>query len=464
MSGGYIQVIVTTNFDRLLEQALESVGITPTVIDSADTVRGAVPLQHLGCVIVKPHGDYLDTRIRNTPSELDDLGPKFDELLGRVFDEYGLIVCGWSGEWDGGLRRILERSRRRWFATYWTSRGEPKVSARDTIQRRGAQTISIESADCFFRTLTDQVRALADYRQPDTVSTAVAVARLKSYLPDEAARIRLNDLVSVEATRLSEAQQGQQFNVSTPYNDEEWHRRLERYGVISQTLVQMMVTGCYWGASTQAPVWSSCVERIGNFPEERSGYSAWLRLRWLPPVLVFYAGAIACLAASNFETFAALVKADINGTPAVRKLHPWMPANNEPAFAQNAVGPIGKFTGFSEYLFRSLRPSFGPITPIDRIYERYFNRCEYLLALVHADERAQHDANWSGWVPVGRFVYAGFGDNPERTIEAIDAEIDKLGIEWEPLRSGLFDGSIERLDRARSNVNQWIRSRVWAWG
>ena len=31
---GYIRVIVTTNFDRLLEKALESKGITPTVISS----------------------------------------------------------------------------------------------------------------------------------------------------------------------------------------------------------------------------------------------------------------------------------------------------------------------------------------------------------------------------------------------------------------------------------------------
>lgn len=37
---GYIRVIVTTNFDRLLEQAMSAEGLTPTVISTADAVRG----------------------------------------------------------------------------------------------------------------------------------------------------------------------------------------------------------------------------------------------------------------------------------------------------------------------------------------------------------------------------------------------------------------------------------------
>lgn len=32
VKGGYVRVIVTTNFDRLLEHALDEVGVTPTVI------------------------------------------------------------------------------------------------------------------------------------------------------------------------------------------------------------------------------------------------------------------------------------------------------------------------------------------------------------------------------------------------------------------------------------------------
>ena len=67
---GYIRVIVTTNFDRLLEQALQGAGVSPAVIGSADAALGALPLAHSPCTLVKLHGDYRDTRILNTPAEL----------------------------------------------------------------------------------------------------------------------------------------------------------------------------------------------------------------------------------------------------------------------------------------------------------------------------------------------------------------------------------------------------------
>ena len=53
------------------------------------------------------HGDYLDTRIRNSPAELDQYPPEFDQLLDRIFGEFGLVVCGWSAEWDSALRKAI---------------------------------------------------------------------------------------------------------------------------------------------------------------------------------------------------------------------------------------------------------------------------------------------------------------------------------------------------------------------
>ncbi len=97
---GYIRVIVTTNFDRLLELALADIGIQPVVISTADAANGALPLTHSRCSIIKINGDYLDTRIRNTSDELERYDESSERLLGQVFDEYGLIVAGWSAEWD----------------------------------------------------------------------------------------------------------------------------------------------------------------------------------------------------------------------------------------------------------------------------------------------------------------------------------------------------------------------------
>ena len=74
---------------------------------------------HTQCCVLKVNGDYRDARIRNTESELDKYPPEFDDLLDRVFDEFGLIVCGWSAEWDHALRKAISRTPSRRFSMYW---------------------------------------------------------------------------------------------------------------------------------------------------------------------------------------------------------------------------------------------------------------------------------------------------------------------------------------------------------
>src|SRR5574341_998170 len=59
---GYIRVVLTTNFDRLTEIALEEIGIIPNVIRSDDMIEGAPPIRHSQIVIIQLHGDYRDIR------------------------------------------------------------------------------------------------------------------------------------------------------------------------------------------------------------------------------------------------------------------------------------------------------------------------------------------------------------------------------------------------------------------
>jgi UDP-2,3-diacylglucosamine pyrophosphatase LpxH len=161
VDGGSICVIVTTNFDHLMEQALEEKGITPTVIATPDAAEGAMPLAHSRCTLIKVHGDYLDTRIKNTPRELEAYDERVDRLLDQVLDEYGLIICGWSGEWDKALIAALERSQSRRFTTYWAAHeGRLSDSAKRLVALRKAQVISIEGADHFFTRLSEKVLAL----------------------------------------------------------------------------------------------------------------------------------------------------------------------------------------------------------------------------------------------------------------------------------------------------------------
>lgn len=109
---GAVRVVITTNFDRLIENALRDAGVEPTVIASDDAISGATPLVHSKCTVIKVHGDYLDARIKNTDAELEEYSRAMNALLDQVFDNFGLLIVGWSGECDTALRSaILARLR-----------------------------------------------------------------------------------------------------------------------------------------------------------------------------------------------------------------------------------------------------------------------------------------------------------------------------------------------------------------
>ena len=76
-----VRVIITTNFDRLLETALAEADIPTRVIAKDDDIKGITSLIHSPCTLIKVHGDYLDIRIKNTDAELDGYSPDMNALL-----------------------------------------------------------------------------------------------------------------------------------------------------------------------------------------------------------------------------------------------------------------------------------------------------------------------------------------------------------------------------------------------
>ena len=192
---GFIRVILTTNFDRLTEQALSAEGIAPTVISSDDSLKGAVPLIHSPCTVVKLHGDYLDTRIKNTEEELSEYSADMNQFLDRILDDHGLIVCGWSAGWDTALRVALMRAPNRRYGMFWAQVGTLTDHASDVIRHRQADVIKIEGADAFLGTLADQVQALEDRKTVDPQNITLLLATVKYYIPRSECRVKLSDVI-----------------------------------------------------------------------------------------------------------------------------------------------------------------------------------------------------------------------------------------------------------------------------
>jgi len=196
---GYVRVIVTTNFDHLIEDALRAAAIEPVIVSTPDGIEGAPPLSQPEPLIIKAHGDYLDVRIKNTPQELSQYDEKLNGVLDRIFDEFGLIVCGWSADWDAAMCQALIRCNSRRYAVYWTARGAVSDEAKRLVAARRADFLTVESADTFFRSLGEKVLALEEVAAPHPLATKVAVAVLKKHLSDPFGEIGVHDLLR-EAT------------------------------------------------------------------------------------------------------------------------------------------------------------------------------------------------------------------------------------------------------------------------
>lgn len=301
VKGGYIRVILTTNFDRLIENALHEVDITPTVISTADASEGALPLTHAPVTVIKLHGDYLDTRIKNTPEELEVYDERINALLDRILDEYGLIVCGWSADYDPALRAALERCKSHRFTAYWTQKDEPGIQANKLISLRRAETIKINAADEFFLDLSEKVQSLEELSRPHPISIQAAVASVKRYLVDERHSIVLRDLISLETERLVDhLSDVSRFPMNTPRNADELVKRTEQYQDVSETLLSLLVTGCYWGKPEQSYLWRDCLQRVTNCKESDNGINSRTDFFLYPDLLLVYAGGIASIASKRF--------------------------------------------------------------------------------------------------------------------------------------------------------------------
>ncbi len=460
VKSGHIRVIVTTNFDRLVERSLEAEGVNPIVISSPAAVDGALPLTHAACTVIKLHGDYLDARIKNTVDELARYDRKTDRLLDRILDEFGLIVCGWSADWDEALRRAFQRCKSRRFSTFWTVRGSTSDGARRLIDHRAAETITIVDADGFFQDLHQKIVALTSFDPPHPLSAKTAVATMKRLLVDDRHRIELHDLVTTEVQRVIEAISDVNMPVSgtIPVNSAEVTKRVRKYDSLVTILCDLLITGCYWGDSTHHELWIDTLQRLANRPRS-GGMTFWLDLRRYPAVRVLYAAGIAATLRSRYDTLRALfLRAKVTtdhevGTEAVNGLLLETVLETR-AVRQFFEGMNNLKTAANDLLFGSLRDSFRDLLPDEGDFADAFDRFEYLLALVVA----QH----GGFVPVGRFGWRGGRHQPGRkVIKRIAAEVE-AGQESPLITSGLFESST-KLTEAQARVSEAISRTGWTW-
>lgn len=365
IKAGYVRVIITTNFDRLMENALRDVGVEPTVVSSEDTLGGAEPLTHASCYILKIHGDYKDARILNTDGELGKYPPAFNTLLDRIIDEFGLIVAGWSGEWDHALRAAFLRAPSRRYPTYWLSRGKLSERGQELITQRRANVVTGLDADTFFDGLNLKLETIQQSRLQNPAGIELTLAMAKRFMARPEHRIQLDDLVTSQAhqaiSRLAplftERPQG---STSKDFID-----LVEIYEAAIEPLARLCAVLGRWGAGVEHLIVLDAIKGLHAASQvEQSGWAAGLALKSYPIALVTYAYGMGLVRANRLSELNEL----FNTTLINRREMPFpVGVDLSPFYVEGANGLLE--------LWRSFEDQSRALTPLcNRLHDRLASR------------------------------------------------------------------------------------------
>lgn len=448
---GFIRVIVTTNFDKLLEIAISDEGVTPQVVSSVDDINGATPISHSDCTIFKVHGDYLDTRLKNSPEALAKYAGRVNTYLNRIFEEYGLIVCGWSADYDEALRAALKKVKSRRYPLYWTTISEPNAEAKSLIGYLRADLIGIESADSFFENVFEKLEALSEFDNPHPLSVQASVATLKKYLSEDKHRIKLHDLLLEEAGRARSRIRNIFQEIEGKKPDEESVRTVMS-GVESscEVLIRLFECGARYADRTQAKMFFDAFKLVLEETEQNLMYHVWIDLRKYPALLVIYAAGIASVEAENYSILHEICARPINLPSSSGKEIP-TPAivNTENVFQthfarQYLVTDINPKFPLSHYLYLFFAPSPEAIESHESEYALLFDNFEYLWSLLFLDSQIRMGRSDGWFLPASfswrRQSYRG----PWLRDQAYKCR-ELRNVDWPPLKQGLFGSSIDRL-------------------
>lgn len=421
----YVSVVVTTNFDRLIENALTAANLPPVVITNLTTPETTMPITYNRITVIKANGDYLSPDFKNTVEELNTYDEALDQLLDRVFSEYNVVICGWSADWDKALRNALVRSHSNLFSTYWLQKGTLGEEAARVISRRNAVLLRIDDADTALTTLRRDVEALAKTNSSSTLNSESTMVRMKRYIPNDVDQIKLRELLINETeaaiSLIKDLEVTRHIREDRPLHIRE---RMKVYEDAAATLLKLLIVGAQLSDRPgHNRIWAECVRRLVNRDMHlHNGDVDKINLQFYPALLAIYAIALGSAAAGRVESIAhTLAEVTIS-----RPLTEFKQFGAVPVTASMDALHISLFPANvdrsnprpkSDHLFGVLQTAAAGELPEGAQLEDYFDESEYLLGVAGTAQLQPLLPYWLA--PVGRAVVRLSRGNsyPDRLVE-----------------------------------------------
>jgi len=459
---GYIKVVITTNFDRLLEKALVAEGIEPIVIRHPDDIDGAMPLVHSNFILIKINGDYLDSRFLNTEAELSEYNKKINDYVLRIVSEFGIISCGWSGKWDVGLVNVLKKSENFRFFSYWTHLGKCEQELQEIAIARKGQTIQIKGSDDFFRELNDNITALENINSNHPLTNDIAVARLKKYIVKEEYKILLHDLIqgqlddTIGNLRIKD-------NVSLYPNKENYSPIISHYFQSFENILHLIINGVFWSKRENYYLFINILKSVSEPPKNQQGqyYEESRNLLYFPSLFALYSIGLTALKNNNYELLNMCFNLKVSESDhdysdeifLISKAHSCMIE----AKLMNDILSTSKKTPLSTYLHQILEPIFIKYLYSIKEFQDKFDLFEYLLALNYM--HLVGPILGHGWAPWGEFQWRRINAIRGKTyiLTEFIQEAESMKDNWFPLKAGMFKGKYQEFEEARIKLDEFLK-------
>jgi hypothetical protein len=146
VSGGQTDVVITTNFDDLIERAsadaYAAVGspgqrrlLNIAALGSRDRARAVLDPDSLP-MLIKLHGDFRESSLKNLDSELAEQDAVLRQAVHDLSRTYGLAVVGYSGR-DDSIMTMLEAAsdvEGAWAAGVWWFTRDPDRTPQRVVE------------------------------------------------------------------------------------------------------------------------------------------------------------------------------------------------------------------------------------------------------------------------------------------------------------------------------------------
>ncbi|QXO95903.1 hypothetical protein KSK55_05815 [Methanospirillum purgamenti] len=469
---GYIKIIITTNFDRLIETAVYDIGFHPYVIFHESGIRSCPPPAHIqhSCIIFKIHGDYLDTQLRNTPEELARYPDLINQYLDRIFDEFGLITCGWSGEYDCAIiERLKARRSDSPYPIYVSSRGKKKPAIQELLKIPNTIPVEISDADDFFEKLSENVTFLMEHNK-EPLTDELLVIRVRKYLSDTKNQIKLWELLNTEVKSVQEKNNNEILRAisKTSFTVKDLMAHFET-NIKNLEIICMNVA--FFGDQSYSPFFRSIIEQLMTV-QEKGWYNKLVSLQYYPALLIAYISGIILLKDDKFSQLSELLLNPIcydynERKPSISII------NTRTVFRDSAEKQIdypnaeNLYAPVSEYLYHRLKDPLSTFFSNENHYSETFDLFEYLLSLIYIDQIYPDLSKGRIWSPIGRYNWKRESYYNEKT-PFFEQKVEQWLHQGENLslfKEGFFQASPERLNQChqglllllKSSKEQWIR-------